>query len=198
MLLAACKFVRGFPRMCGTAVQCNSLHFTTFPPKRLMLSPPRPCEVTLRLSSTKMMVTKPSEFLNKKFVDSAHFFIMLGVVPCLVFVFCVNLFVGPAELTDIPEDYEPRFWEYYRHPISRLIAKHFTSHPQMLYESTLGYLDDLREERELIQEERWFRESQRTHGDYRGWYFIPANPAGVNRGRRELELDQEMGELISR
>ncbi|KAF6778354.1 hypothetical protein AHF37_02343 [Paragonimus kellicotti] len=48
------------------------------------------------------------------------------------------------------------------------------------------------------QEERWFRESQRTHGDYRGWYFIPANPAGVNRGRRELDLDQEMGELISR
>ncbi|KAA3669806.1 NADH dehydrogenase (ubiquinone) 1 beta subcomplex subunit 5 [Paragonimus westermani] len=160
MLLAACKLLRGFPRLCGTAVQCNSLHSISFPPKRLIPFPPRPYEVTLRLSSTKMMVTKPSEFLNKKFIDSAvgplsfnwtqHFFIMLGVVPCLVLVFCVNLFVGPAELTDIPEGYEPRFWEYYRHPISRLIAKHFTPHPQMLYESTLGYLDDIREERELV------------------------------------------------
>ncbi|KAF5402446.1 NADH dehydrogenase [ubiquinone] 1 beta subcomplex subunit 5 mitochondrial [Paragonimus heterotremus] len=198
MLLAACKFVRIFPRLCGTVVQCNSLHSVGRPLKLLVPLPLRLCTDTLRFSSTKVMVTKPSEFLNKKFIDAAHFFIMLGVVPCLVLVFCVNLFVGPAELTDIPEGYEPRFWEYHKHPISRFIAKHFSPHPQMIYESTLGHLDNMREQKELIQEERWFRESQRTHGDYRGWYFIPANPAGVNRGRRELELDQEMGELISR
>lgn len=39
---------------------------------------------------------------------------MLGAVPCLLLVFFVNLFVGPAELTDIPEEYEPRYWEYHK------------------------------------------------------------------------------------
>lgn len=43
-----------------------------------------------------------------------HFYIMLGLVPSLLLIFFVNLFIGPAELTDIPEDYEPRHWEYHK------------------------------------------------------------------------------------
>ncbi|KER33137.1 hypothetical protein T265_00840 [Opisthorchis viverrini] len=143
----------------------------------------------------RLFEVKPSDFLNARALDTLHFYTMLGLVPCLVLVFLVNVFVGPAELTDIPEGYEPRYWEYHKHPISRFMAKYMSPHPQKVYESFLGQLEDIREQKELIFEDRWLRSSDRAHGDYRGWYFIPANPAGVNRARKELELDQEMGEL---
>lgn len=48
------------------------------------------------------------------------------------------------------------------------------------------------------EEERWFRASERTEGDFRGWFYLPSNPAGVARNRLEVELDEEMGELVSR
>ncbi|TPP67221.1 NADH dehydrogenase [ubiquinone] 1 beta subcomplex subunit 5 mitochondrial [Fasciola gigantica] len=153
----------------------------------------------LRHSSSKSnMVVKSSEFMNKKIFDSLHFFVMLGAVPCLMLVFFVNVFVGPAELADIPEGHEPRYWEYHRHPITRFIAKHILQHPQKVYEVALGQIADKQEQLELVEEERWFRRSQRIHGDYRGWYFIPSSPVGVVRGRKEQELDQEIGEFVSR
>ncbi|CAH8589930.1 unnamed protein product [Dicrocoelium dendriticum] len=155
--------------------------------------------MSLRLSSNqRVMVPKASDFMDGKLFDSIHFFIMLGAIPCFLLVFCVNVLVGRAELSDIPEGYEPRHWEYHKHPLTRFIARYIAPHPQQVYESKLGLLADLQDQRQLVEEERWFRESQRIHGDYRGWYFVPANPAGVNRGLSELELDQEMGDLISR
>ncbi|OON19509.1 hypothetical protein X801_04621, partial [Opisthorchis viverrini] len=153
------------------------------------------CSTVVRpTSAIDLSLVTPYPTKNRR----KHFYTMLGLVPCLVLVFLVNVFVGPAELTDIPEGYEPRYWEYHKHPISRFMAKYMSPHPQKVYESFLGQLEDIREQKELIFEDRWLRSSDRAHGDYRGWYFIPANPAGVNRARKELELDQEMGELVSR
>ncbi|GAA49230.1 NADH dehydrogenase (ubiquinone) 1 beta subcomplex 5, partial [Clonorchis sinensis] len=160
------------------------------------------CSTVVRSTSAidlPLVTPYPTKRLGKVCVSTYnHFYAMLGLVPCLVLVFLVNVFVGPAELTDIPEGYEPRHWEYHKHPISRFIAKYMSPHPQKTYESFLGQLDDIREQKELIFEDRWLRSSDRTYGDYRGWYFIPANPAGVIRARKELELDQEIGEHVSR
>ncbi|KAG5453135.1 NADH dehydrogenase [ubiquinone] 1 beta subcomplex subunit 5, mitochondrial [Clonorchis sinensis] len=187
---------------CSTVVRSTSAIdlplVTPYPTKRLG----KVCVSTynvfhFRNAGTKRLFeVKPSEFLNARALDTLHFYAMLGLVPCLVLVFLVNVFVGPAELTDIPEGYEPRHWEYHKHPISRFIAKYMSPHPQKTYESFLGQLDDIREQKELIFEDRWLRSSDRTYGDYRGWYFIPANPAGVIRARKELELDQEIGEHV--
>lgn len=56
----------------------------------------------------------PSRFQYTKFKDDLHFFITLGVVPLGLLILCVNIFVGPATLTEIPEGYEPRHWEYHK------------------------------------------------------------------------------------
>ncbi|CAL8077644.1 unnamed protein product [Calicophoron daubneyi] len=157
-----------------------------------------PCVVFRNSSTKRLMDIRPTDFHHWKFIDSAHFFITLGALPCILIVFFVNTFIGPAVLTDIPEGYEPRYWEYHKLPISRFISKYLMEPPQMTYESNLGNLDDMREQKELIQEDRWFNHSQLAHGDYRGWYFIPANPAGVIRGKKEHELNQEIGERFSR
>ena len=44
---------------------------------------------------------------------------MLGAIPCGLGVLLTNLMSGNTELRAIPEDYNPKEWEYFRHPITR-------------------------------------------------------------------------------
>jgi NADH dehydrogenase (ubiquinone) 1 beta subcomplex subunit 5 len=50
---------------------------------------------------------------------------MLGVIPLGLITLYANVFVGPATLSEIPEDYTPKYWEYYRvltfHYMARVI-----------------------------------------------------------------------------
>ncbi|CAH8651253.1 unnamed protein product [Schistosoma intercalatum] len=154
--------------------------------------------ISRNASHERKMPKRVSDFMSRVFFDSVHFYIMLGLVPSLLLIFFVNLFIGPAELTDIPEDYEPRHWEYHKHPITRFIAKYMCEHPQKLYESSLAELDEVRYTKELVDEERWFRKSQLEKGDFRAWYFVPVNPTGINRSFERLMKDQEAGQLVSR
>lgn len=59
-------------------------------------------------------VITPSRFQWDKFKDTLHFFVMLGVIPITAIVLYVNVFIGPATLTPIPEGYTPKHWEYHR------------------------------------------------------------------------------------
>ena len=56
----------------------------------------------------------PSRYSWAQYKDQLHFYLMLGIIPGLIIVFFVNVFIGPATLAPIPEDYEPKHWEYYR------------------------------------------------------------------------------------
>ncbi len=47
-------------------------------------------------------------------------------------------------------------------------------------------------------EDKWFQESELREQDYRGWQFIPVNPAGVLRAHKEQLVNEEMGDWISR
>lgn len=59
-------------------------------------------------------VIVPSRFQWDKFKDLLHFFTMLGLIPVTAVVFYVNVFIGPARLTPIPDGYVPKHWEYHR------------------------------------------------------------------------------------
>lgn len=56
----------------------------------------------------------PSRFQWNKFKDMLHFYVMLGVIPITAIVFYTNVFIGPAQLTEIPEGYTPKHWEYHK------------------------------------------------------------------------------------
>lgn len=62
----------------------------------------------------RLMALTPSRHSWHVFKDQLHFFVLLGVIPVLILVFCVNVFVGPAQLEPIPEGYHPEPWEYYQ------------------------------------------------------------------------------------
>jgi NADH:ubiquinone oxidoreductase, NDUFB5/SGDH subunit len=62
----------------------------------------------------KIMPMTPSRFQWHKFKDSLHYFTMVGLIPMSALIFYVNVFIGPAQLTEVPEGYEPEHWEYHR------------------------------------------------------------------------------------
>ncbi|KAL5968210.1 hypothetical protein TSMEX_004065 [Taenia solium] len=84
------------------------------------------------------------------------------------------------------------------HPITRFISRNMMWSPQQVYENNLAYLKRSMDSKELVVEEKWFQESELAHRDYRGWQFIPVNPAGVLRAHKEELLNEEMGSWISR
>lgn len=67
------------------------------------------------------MFIKPSRFQWDKFKDMLHYFVMVGLIPITAIVGYCNIFIGPAQLAEIPQDYEPKHWEY--HNVSRLLSR---------------------------------------------------------------------------
>lgn len=66
------------------------------------------------MSEHRTMVIKPSNFQWHKAKDYVHFYFLLGLIPVGTIIFIVNVFIGPATLQEIPEDYVPKEWEYHQ------------------------------------------------------------------------------------
>lgn len=97
----------------------------------------------------KMFAITPSRFQWHKFKDSLHFFVMLGVIPSTALILYTNIFIGPATLSETPSDYEPKHWEYHRHPITRFLARYLYPSPQQDYEKLCHMLYEENEKAQL-------------------------------------------------
>ncbi|GIY76108.1 NADH dehydrogenase 1 beta subcomplex subunit 5, mitochondrial [Caerostris extrusa] len=143
----------------------------------------------------RTMYITPSRFQYTKFKDDLHLYLSLGIIPLALLITYVNIFIGPATLTEIPEDYEPKHWEYYKsiHPISRFIAKHFHDDPQIEHEKVLHMLHEEQETAKWSQTIRKVNTLMAERDDYKSWYFIPSD-----QGRKTRQARKETDELYER
>ncbi|KXJ68957.1 NADH dehydrogenase [ubiquinone] 1 beta subcomplex subunit 5, mitochondrial [Aedes albopictus] len=122
----------------------------------------------------KMFTITPSRFQWHKFKDMFHMYIMVGLIPVLAVVFYANVFVGPAQLTECPADYEPKHWEYHKHPITRFIARYMLNNPQQDYEKMLHHLYEENEKSQMLALEAKIRAKMAERHDYQSYYYRPA------------------------
>ncbi|XP_073531063.1 NADH dehydrogenase [ubiquinone] 1 beta subcomplex subunit 5, mitochondrial isoform X2 [Phyllobates terribilis] len=117
----------------------------------------------------KLFVVTPSTYYDKRFLKLWKFYTLLTAIPAGIAIALINIFVGPGELVEIPEDYVPEPWEYYQHPITRFLAHHVYPDYQPKYEQHMCVLHVESEKRMLRLYETAARRSMRQIGDG-PWY----------------------------
>jgi len=128
---------------------------------------------------------KPTNFEWKQYKDHLHFYVLLGVIPIAAIITATNLFIGPGELIDTPEDYEPKHWEYYKSPISQFIARHFHDSPEKLYERHMHFVNVEKDKilmRQLEKKVELLVGEAGHRNDSKRWFYIPANVTAPQQG----------------
>ncbi|XP_014213301.1 NADH dehydrogenase [ubiquinone] 1 beta subcomplex subunit 5, mitochondrial [Copidosoma floridanum] len=118
--------------------------------------------------------------------DYFHFYTMLAAIPLGIITFCANVFVGPATLTPIPEGYEPEFWEYYRNPITRFLARYIFGTPQKDYEKTVFAVWEADQLRKIRILEQMVYSRMRERQDYQYGYHTPYESFDLRERRESL------------
>ncbi|XP_071840539.1 NADH dehydrogenase [ubiquinone] 1 beta subcomplex subunit 5, mitochondrial-like [Apostichopus japonicus] len=116
------------------------------------------------------MFIKPGSFQDWRTMRAVGFYALLTAVPAAIIITYVNVFIGEATYSEIPEDYVPEHWEYHKHPITRFVAKHFIASPQQDYEKMAHFIQIESEKIKERKTEKAVRKMMRQRGDG-PWFY---------------------------
>lgn len=136
----------------------------------------------------KTLQIVPTRYQWHKFKDLLHYYLFLAVIPLSAVVFYANIFIGPATLCEIPEGYEPRDYEFFRHPITRFLVKHCIVSMQETYERNLHYLVQMEEKRRMRLLAWRVERLMKERGDYPNYYTTRTNLGNYARNN-QIERD---------
>ena len=113
-----------------------------------------------------------------------HFYLILGFIPAAVITTIISIRANP-ELSEVPDGYEPRHWEYFKHPISRWLAKYFYYPYEQDHESFMGLKEHLSEEDIILKIIAKAEKVMSFYNDHRSSYFSVQHADYYRIGREE-------------
>ncbi|KAK0078165.1 hypothetical protein PV325_002919 [Microctonus aethiopoides] len=128
--------------------------------------------------------------------DLFHLYTIVAGVPIGIVILLTNIFVGPATLTPIPEGYEPKHWEYHKHPITRFLARYVFRSDQMEYEKYLHFIWTQQELIKCRELEAKVKSLMSDRLDYQAYYYQPFTNAKYIR--KEAQVYQDSKSMYSR
>ncbi|BES91831.1 Double-stranded RNA Hypothetical protein motif [Nesidiocoris tenuis] len=164
--------------------------------RNVFSSKPQTCTTIVRGHRTLPIV--PSNFQYAKFKDMLHFYAMLGIIPASILIFYTNVFIGPAKLAEIPEGYEPKHWEYYKHPITRFMARHIFTPPQQEYEKFMHVLYEEDEKMKIRALQSKVLGLMRDRADYQAYYYRQIDGKYLRRSKKYAEEFEETSGVDTR
>jgi len=120
-----------------------------------------------------VFVIRPTSYAWRIHKDLMHFYIILGMAPTAITAFFMNMFIGPAELAEIPDGYRPRHWEYWKHPLTRWFARYLYPNPIIEYEMEKWQFWDEAEKIVLRKIHQRARAIMGNRNDYQSWFYVP-------------------------
>lgn len=142
--------------------------------------------VTKRWSGHNAMTIEPSNYQWKKFKDTCHFYFLMASIPTTILMSIIGIRSNP-ELTEVPEGYEPRHWEYYKHPLSRWTAKYLFRTVEVEHEMAIALCEDESENMMLRKVARNADKVMKFYNDHRSEYFRPFYAELFRSGREQKE-----------
>lgn len=133
------------------------------------------------------MEIKPSIYATKWANNWENFYFLLGAIPLAVITTIVNIRANP-ELTEVPEGYEPRHWEYFKHPLSRWIARYLIDCQEKEYEMFMSMFEMNSQDKILYNIAANVETVMKFYNDHRSIYFRPFHAEGYRYGREQYAL----------
>lgn len=144
-----------------------------------------------RSSGHNNMRITPSNFTAYKLKDMLLFHSVIVGIPIAVLATIINIRANP-ELAEIPEGYEPRHWEYYRHPVTRFISRYFFYPADTDYEMLMCMENEKGENLILKKLHRKVDKVMAFYNDHRSHYFVPFFGDYVRRSREDGNHAEEV------
>lgn len=139
------------------------------------------------MSEHRNMNIQPSRFQWEKFKDLLHLYMMIGAIPSGLLIFYTSIFIGPAQLTETPEGYEPKHWEYHQNPITRWMARYIYPPPQQEYEIFMHVMWEEGQKRDIRMVEKMVHDKMAENQDYQSYYYRPVTAKYHRIARKAAE-----------
>lgn len=116
-----------------------------------------------------------------------HFYMMLAIIPASVLTTILGIRANP-ELSEVPDGYEPRIWEYYKHPITRWMVRYMYVPMEREHELMMGYFEWDSEVEIMTNIIKKVDKVMKFYHDHRSYYFLPFFADYFRQGREDADF----------